>query len=188
MTSAGLNSMLATRFPPSFEGNPWAYGFALFSLTLISAISFSMIVGYALEARRQREIDRLTRNLLAQPTRAMLSPITLYRLIVSGLLMTILFGALPDVVVMLAWGEAEDPTMWLFLQIDRVFDGLTLAPFTIAIYVAVRAAQAVDHRLAVDNLQISLRPSWSTLRDKLKILGLVLLIAIGVTLYKAHIR
>ena len=37
-----MHDVLAHTFPPSFEGSPWSYGFALFSLTLICALSFAM--------------------------------------------------------------------------------------------------------------------------------------------------
>jgi hypothetical protein len=51
-----------SRFPPSFDGNPWSYGYALFGLTLVSAASATVLVSYLLEARERRAINRLLEN------------------------------------------------------------------------------------------------------------------------------
>ena len=175
----------ATRFPPSFEDSPLAYGLALFSLALVTSISLGVVISYALEAKRNREIDRLLSNWVARSRHATLSPLVLHRIILSGVLLTIVFGGLPDVLVLLAWGEASDATMWALFNIDRIMDGLTIIPFLTSIFVSLRAAAIVDHRLAAEPLTISLKPTWGMIRDKLKIAGLVLCIAVGVTAYKS---
>lgn len=174
-----------TRFPPSFDNNPALYAFALFSLSLITSISLGIVIGYGLEARRAREVDRLIQNQLTRVDTPALSPVSIHRLIVSGFLLTIIFGALPDVLVMLAWGEAADTTMTILFDVDRAFDGLTLLPFLGSVFISLRAAQVVDHRLAVEPLKIRIKPSWGMIRDKMKIAALVLFISAGVTFYKS---
>jgi len=177
---------MPARFPPSFEDSPIAYAFALFSLALITAISLAVVINYFLEERRARELERRvgTRTLAGVPY-AEITLLRLHRLIASGFLLTIIFGALPDVLVLLAWGEASDDAMWLLFQLDRFFDGMTLLPFLGAIWIGAQASQAVDHRLALDPAPMRLNFSWGLIKDKIKIGGLVLCIAVGVTLYKA---
>lgn len=179
---------MPARFPPSFEDSPIAYAFALFSLALITAISLAVVINYVLEERRARELERrvgkLPRTLLGSRY-AEITLLRLHRLIASGFLLTIIFGALPDVLVLLAWGEASDTTMWALFQLDRFFDGMTLLPFLASIWIGAQASQAVDHRLALDPAPMRLNFSWGLIKDKIKIGGLVLCIAVGVTLYKA---
>ena len=173
------------RFPPSFDDSPLAYGFALFSLTLVTAISLHIVIGYALESRREREISRRIQNRAYPPRRNGLTLLGLHRIIVSGFLTTIILGAGPDVLVLLSWGEASDATMWTLFQIDRICDALLLLPFMVSVFFTLRAGMPVDHLLGLDPIKISLRPSCGMVRDKLKIMGAVLCIAGGVTLYKA---
>lgn len=177
--------MEPTRFPPSFDESPLAYAFALFSLTLVTAISLHIVIGYALEHRREAEISRRVCNQAHAPLKHGMTLLGLHRVIVSGFLLTIIFGAAPDVLTMLAWGEASDQTMWTLFQIDRAFDGLLLLPFLLSVFVTIRAGMPVDHLLGRDPVKVTLRPTWGMVRDKLKIMGAVLCIAVGVTFYKA---
>lgn len=177
------------RFPPMFDDSPFAYAFALFSLTLASALSLAMLIGFILEARRGKEIAALVGS-RTPPSRSG-SPLNLFdlhRLIVSGFLLTILLGAMPDVVVLLAWGEASDRAMYSLFQLDRIFDGLTILPLATSLGLSTIAAQSVDHRLYIEPAPVRLSFKWSSLRDKFKIGGVVLCIAIGVTLSKAGLQ
>lgn len=173
------------RFPPSFDDSPLAYAFALFSLALITSISLAQVTSYLLEHRREREINRRLNNQAYPPRPHGWTLLDLHRLIVSGFLLTIIFGALPDVLTLLAWGEASDDTMWNLFLIDRAFDGAASLPFLGAIFVSIRAGGSVAHVLGRDPIQIELRPTKGMVRDKLKIMGAVLCIAVGVTFYKA---
>jgi hypothetical protein len=183
-----------SRFPPSFDDSPLSYAVALFSLTLVSSISLSVISTYLLEARRTRQIDAAIGNLLGpDPWRPFnlwrlgrVTPVTIHRLVVSLLLATILCGFLPDVIVLLAWGEASAATMDRLFTFDRICDGATILPFGGAVIVLWRAAQVVDHRLTMAEIRLSLLPHWSTVRDKVKLVAVVAVIALGVTLYKAY--
>lgn len=172
-----------SRFPPSFDGNPWTYGFALFSLTLVSAVSAAILVRYALEARQRREIDVKIHNALARPRLPRI--ISVHRLIVSGLLLTILIGAFPDVLILLAWGEASDGTMEILFAIDRVGDGLVVFPFVAAAVLSTWIGQVLDHRIALDASAITMRMSVSQLRERARMVAIVFLIALGVTLAKS---
>lgn len=180
-----MNEVSPTRFPPSFDGNPWTYGWALFSLTLVSAISLAILVGWALEARHQREIDRRLDNWVSATRVPQLTVYQLHRLTKIGFLITILLGAMPDAVLLYAWGEATDATIIVLFAVDRYCDGILLVPFLWTTFLILWGGQAVDHRLAADPGLLNVKPSWRFVRDNLKIVGVVLLIAVGVTYSKA---
>lgn len=172
------------RFPPSFDNSPLSYGFAVFSLTLVSALSLAQLLSYWFEGRARREAQKIAMNLVTEPL-ASFSALQVHRMIVSGFLLTILFGALPDVLVLLFWGEAADRTMEALFLIDRVLDGALLFPFLWSIAMLAYAYQAIPQTL-VRNAGVGLaRPTWQMVRDKLKIIGAVLVLAVGVTLAKA---
>jgi len=183
-------NMAVTRFPPSFDNNPLTYGFALFSLSLVTAVSMAIIIGWVVEARRSCRIDQIIRNPIPRPLRrgrkpGCISAVTLYRLIVGLLLSTVVSGALPDVAVLLAWGEASPTMMDVLFSIDRICDGALLLPFLVAIFLIARATQVTEHRLALDPVMVKLRPAKGVLREKAKMVGLLLLIAAAVTVFKA---
>lgn len=174
-----------SRFPPSFDGNPWSYGFALFSLTLISAVTLAMLCAYVLDARAKASMNETLDNYVRQPSFSNLSPLTLHRQIVSGFLLTIFMLAFPRALVLLAWGEASVETMEFLFALERHGAGLVLLPFMVSVTLAVAAGQAVDHRLGLELGTVQLRVSWQRLHERLKMALVVLLIAVGVTLAKS---
>lgn len=175
---------LLSRYPPSFEGNPWSYGFALFSLTLICALAIAMLMHMLFESRAKHAAYQM----LGQdppPPEPWASPLTIHRSIVACFLMTILFGAFPDVLILFLWGDAAPETMDLLFFTDRVGDGLTGIPFTAAAALTAWGSQVVPQQL-IRNTPIPVRaPTWRTFKDQAKIAGMVLFIALGVTLAKA---
>ncbi len=176
-----------TNFPPSFDGSPWSYGFALFSLTLISAFALAQLLSQLFEYRRAREIERAINNALPPPL-PLPKPnlLSTYRHIVAGLMLTIVCGAAPDVVFLMAWGEATAGSMDIILLIDRIGDGLTVLPFLWAIWSLAWAAQSLPQSMAFRAAQIPMvKPRLPLFRDKLKIAAIVLVIAVGVTIGKA---
>ncbi|WP_066723596.1 hypothetical protein [Sphingomonas pituitosa] len=177
--------MMQTRFPPSFNDNPLSYGFALFSLALITSISLAYVIAAVLERSREREVNAKIRNVALPPSPTGLTLLSYHRLILCGLLLTIILGAGPDVLLLLAWGEASDEAMWWIFQLDRVCDAATIIPFLMSMFLTIRAERSIEHRLGLDPIKIPVRPTWGMVRDKLKITGAVLCIAVGVTLYKA---
>lgn len=174
-------------FPPSFDGNPWTYGFALFSLTLVSALSLGQLLAYAFEARRAREVSRLLHNAAPRPmpVPVPISTLAAHRLIVSSFLLMAFFGAAPDVLILLAWGEAGNATLEALYLVDRLGDGFVMFPFLSALWMLARTSQALPQQLA-KAVEIPLGPfRWQMLRENLRVVGLVLFIAAGVTLGKA---
>lgn len=174
-------------FPPSFDGNPWTYGFALFSLTLVSAMSLAQLLNYLFEAQRKREISQLVGNVLPPEPKPPMSSLTAFRTIVSSFLLMAFLGATPDVFILLAWGEASGETMlWLYM-LDRVWDGLVVLPFGYALWMLERTRQALPQQLA-KVIHVPLGPfRWEMAVNNLKIATMVFLIAVGVTLGKASV-
>lgn len=173
-----------TTFPPSFDDNPWSYGFALFSLTTICAVALSMLGQFLFERRARIAAEKVALNLphIPQP---FATPLGIHRTIISCFLATILLGALPDTLVLFFWGEASTQTMeWLFL-IDRAGDGLTIVPFLSAAMLSAWGIQAIPQALIREARVQLRRPGWDTVKDKLKIAAVVLAISIGVTIAKA---
>lgn len=177
--------MVATSaYPPSFEGNPWSYGFALFSLTLICALSLAMLMHMLFEVRAKRAAFEM----LGQhppPPEPWASPLTIHRTIVACFLLTILCGAFPDVLILFAWGEGAPSTMDALFFFDRMGDGMTGVPFICAAALTAWGYQVVPQQL-IRNTPIPIRaPTWRTFKDQGKIALMVLLIACGVTVAKA---
>ena len=176
------------KFPPTFEGNPFTYAFALFALALLSAMSLSLLIHFALESRRHWRVHTLIDNRLPSPRPEKLPwSLIAFRGIICCLLLTLVFGALPDVLVLLAWGEATEGTMTMLFLIDRVFDGLTVVPFITAITLIAWSSQSHEQLLlAYGDVQL---PAFNlrVLKQNLKLILLVLLIVVGVTVGKASV-
>jgi hypothetical protein len=174
--------LIETRFPPTFEDNAWAYGFALFSLTVIAATSAAILSNYWFEFRRDRAV-RLSRMCSVKPD--VTHPLTVYRFQIGCLLTMALIGTLPDVLVLLAWGEASDTTMWALFQIDRIGDGMCVLPFGLFMASYLLNREALDRTLTLDAGYVPIRPRWVQLKDKVGIVVWALVIALGATLFKA---
>lgn len=173
-----------SRFPPTFDGNPWTYGFALFSLTLVTALSLAQLLQYWFEVRARRAAEQIAANHPRAPL-PLFSVVNVWRMIVSGFLLTIVFGALPDVLILLLWGDTTSSHMELLFTADRLGDGLTLLPFAASTALLAWAGQAVPQVLMRQANAPLKRPTWFMVREKLRIVGLVLAIAVLVTLAKA---
>ncbi len=173
------------QYPPSFDGNPLSYGFALFSLTLICAFSIATLLHFLFESRLDQLLKRQMPGYCPSPRLQWSSPLSIHRMIVTGFLFTILFGAFPDVLVLFAWGEGTRRTMDILFLLDRIGDALTFVPFTAAIFLTAWGSQVVPQQLVRDTPVGLRRPTWRTVRDQFKIVGMVLIIAAGVTLAKA---
>lgn len=173
-------------FPPSFDGNPWTYGFALFSLTLVSALSLTQLLAFWSERRRVWTIYRLLQSEVPPPRPVPpLSVLGAHQRIIASLLLMAFLGATPDVFILMTWGEGGAPTLELLYLLDRVCDGLCVFPFLNATFLMIRTRQAMQQQLA-KAADIPLGPfRWAQLRQNAKVFVIVLLIAIGVTLGKA---
>ena len=173
-------------FPPSFDGNPWAYGFGLFGDVVASALALTLLATIVLESRRKRQADRLLGNYVDNPREPLWSPLFIYRASTVSMLTFIVMRCLPDALWMLAWGEVSEPTIRAMLALDLWADGVALVPFFISIICWAWGRQVIPHRLMNgDGLKGARRPSWSTIWKNGRIVLVVLLIAVGVTIGKA---
>ena len=177
-----------TDFPPQYAGNPTLYLGALFSLTLICAISIAHLLAMGTEARRN-SLDRnvsVKRVVEIEGIRGWLTLLGSYRSIIAGLLITFVFGALPDVFLLYAWGEVSMSTIYFIWEVDRLFDGLALLPFLVSMGIMAWVSQALPQRLAqVDRTPLQ-QPRLFMFTKYLKIFGIVLVISLGVTLGKVN--
>lgn len=178
-------SALLSPYPPSFDGNPWSYGFALFSLTLICALSFAMLLHFVFEARARTAAWRISAVPTPKPLK-LASPLMIHRAIITGFLLTILLGAFPDVLILFAWGEAQTDTIDALFLADRICDGMTSFPLLASAALSAWGAQVVPQQLVTTH-DIALRaPQLRTIVGQLKIVGMVMFIAAGVTFAKAQ--
>lgn len=182
-----MDQVALSPFPPSFDDNPWSYGFALFSAVLISSLCLAHLLGYAFDYHRTLEADRKRGTARRARFLNFGSAECVYRMIVGGLLTALLVRVLPDAVVMLAWGEASSETMTILFGIDRYLDGLAIIPFIFSSLLLVWSSQAIPDGLMAEAQNRLAPPRWEMLRNRGKIALVVLVIAVGVTLGKAGI-
>lgn len=180
-------AIAASRFPPSFDGNPWSYGFALFGLTLISALCVAQLMLFWFESRaREAAAASPAVHTFPPVAAATWTPLSIHRWIMTGVLTTILFGALPDVLILFFWGEASVTTMDNLFLADRLLDGLTIFPFLTASLLSAWASQVIPQQLFGAATIALQRPRWWMIRERLKVVLFVLAIAVGVTIGKAY--
>lgn len=186
-TAASLAYAGQSPFPPSFDGNPWAYAFGLFGDIVAAALALTMLLTLLLESRRNREVDRLVQNWLpSQPGVPAWSPLFLYRASTASVLLFIVMRAAPDALWMLAWGEVSEAAIRVMLAIDLWADGLALAPMFFAVTCWCLGRQVIPQKLlAGPAAQTAGRPDWQMLWKNGRIVLVVLVIAVGVTIGKA---
>ncbi|EJL21885.1 hypothetical protein [Novosphingobium sp. AP12] len=171
--------------PPSFEGNAWAYAFALFGLTLVSFLSLKKLLSVLTEARRERAIERKVGvGFTRRPAILFWTPLGLFRWKISCLYVCILMGASGDVLVMLLWREVSARTMEFLLAFDRALDGATIVPFMLAFMIGEWSDQAIPHALIRVNEAVR-PPKWDRVKGSVGMTGLIGFIALGVTIGKA---
>lgn len=124
-----MTSLPASRFPPSFDDSAWAYGFALFGLTLLCGMAIALLVVNLMEGRTNREISLRLANPVRQPWNEGTTILSLYRFKINCLLSVIIMGAVPDVIFLLSGGEAGHRTIEVLFMVDRVGDGMAVIPF-----------------------------------------------------------
>lgn len=176
---------MTSPYPPSFDGNPWSYGFALFSLTLVCALALALLLNFWFESRSRRRAWRSSMAVAGQGPEPFATPLSIHRLIITGFLLTVLIGAMPDVLVLYWWGEASRPTMDALFLMDRIGDGATFIPFTISCGLSAWGLQVLPQKLVRETAVELTLPTWRTVKDQLKIVGAVLVVAAGVTIAKA---
>lgn len=173
-------------FPPSFEGNPWSYGFGLFGDVVASALALTLLLSYVFDERRNRTVQRIVSAPLNHPTGRAWSPLFLYRTSIMSLLTFVVMRALPDALWMLAWGEVSEATIKALLILDLVMDGLALAPLFLAVMCWCWGRQVIPQMLVIETRAgVTGGPPWDVLWKNGRIILVVLVIAVGVTIGKA---
>ena len=109
-----MNGVLHGPFPPSFDGSPVLYGWALFSLLLMPGLA-TMIGGF------------LGRDLWRDRRRGVDS-VSALRSLVTAVCVTILLRCIPEVVYMICYPEATDESIARILTVKRVCDIISLVP------------------------------------------------------------
>ena len=160
-------------FPPAFHDSPFSYGFALFGLLIMAAVSLSRTV-YSV-----RHLD-LARN-------GWRTPVTLARFGQIGLFSAILLLTAPDLAVLLLWNEINDVAMVRLWALDRLFDGLALIPFMWAVILILRGQFRMIEQLIRPPLPEDLFSAWPQIRRQLGIIFLVAVIAVGVAVGKTYL-
>ena len=176
------NANMAADIPPAFAGNRAAYGFALFSLFTMSTLAI-------------RKIHMMILMLKNEPWRQ--NPdVGLYRLAIIFGLATILCGAVPDVALLLVWGEVSASFTVDLMTVDRIGDGLTIVPFLTMIGILVRVEQL--ERLPQPDLDrlkafrpvsrtqeiFAVIPRKDAFAEQARIIGSVFIIAAGLAIFK----
>lgn len=175
-------------FPPSFEGDPLSYLFGLFGDVVAAGLAMAILLGMLFERRRKEHVAKAlgSQRFLIQRGLHRFTVLEVYRTFVISVLMFIVMRAAPDAVWMLLWGEVPEPTIRVLLKADLILDGVALLPFFLAIVCWGWSRQTIPQKL-VDESQVQMpRLSLGMVWQNTKIVALVLLIAAGVTLGKAH--
>lgn len=173
-------------FPPSFEGNPWAYGFGLFGDVVASSLALTLLLSYVFDERRNRSVQRIVAAPFNRRPGPAWSPLFLYRTSIMSLLTFVVMRALPDAVWMLAWGEVSERTIRFLLATDLVMDGLALFPLFLAVMCWCWGRQVIPQMLVIETRAgVTGGPPWAVLWKNGRIILVVLVIAVGVTIGKA---
>lgn len=175
---------LSSPYPPDFAGNPISYGYALFSLTLIASLSLASLMHLVFEARAQAAAWKLSEVERPKPL-PFATPLTLFRVIIASFMLSFFLGTAPDVVRLSLYGEANMSTLHNIDTVDRICDGLASTPFLIGCVMLAWGSQVMPQQLVKETRVLISRPNWRTVKDQLRIAGVTLLIAAGVTIAKA---
>lgn len=100
----------------------------------------------------------------------------------------LLFGALPDALVLLCWGEVSTTTLRTLLIIDRTLDGFIIFPFLAGCFTLAWIWPSLTQSVAEVGLRNSMPPLNRRFAMKIaRVPALLLLISIGVTIGKASV-
>ena len=173
-------------FPPSFEGNPFAYGFGLFGDVVSASLALTLLLTYLFEARRSRQVNHLVDNYVVNNGLGRWTPLFLYRATIISLLSFVVMRSLPEAVWMLAWGEVPESTIRFLLALDLISTSAALIPLFFAVLCWCWGRQVIAQLLVIEvRAGITGGPPWPTIWKNARIVLVVVLIAIGVTIGKA---
>lgn len=162
-TTHFLASFVHGPFPPSFEGNAVAYLWALFGLIIANLLA----------------LEWLWRTVWAfiEAPAPLKAPVTCTRIIILGMVLTVLVGGLPDLVLIMSWGDVTPATRMAIAWVDKVLDGLVFVPFSFAWLFARLGGPMIDWQLERQPLPLDLWPTWQQMKRPLKIGGAAFAIA-----------
>lgn len=173
-------------FPPSYENDPWSYGFGLAGDLIASALCLAMLLTYLFERRRMKRVSHRVGIPPPLPIPRW-SVFWVYRAFNVNVLLFIVMRALPDAVWMLLWGEVEIRTIEMMLLLDLYCDGLALVPLFFAILCWAWGRQSIPQSLLSERGGGRMAPpTWQMIGRNGMIVVLVLVISVGVTVGKVY--
>lgn len=154
-------------FPPSFDGQPLTYMLAVFGLLLIELLALEWLW-------------RLTWSFRGNG-RTWRHPLTIQRGVTVLLLLPVVFGGVPDLLLLMLWAEIDGPMRETLAMIDRLLDGVLWLPFSLAWLLAQFGQGVIEYQLVRHPLPVNLWPTRDQLSYSLKIGLGVFTIAFAVT-------
>lgn len=174
-------------FPPTFEGNPWSYGFGLFGDVVAAALALTMLLTFIFEKRRHRQIHIILNTVSHDAPITKWSPLWLYRSGMMCFLSFVVMRAVPEALWMLAWGEVSLPTIEFLLRFDLISDGVSIIPLAFATVFWAWGRQVIPQQLTTGLSRTSTGgPPWDAFIRNGRIVAIVIVIAILVTIGKAN--
>lgn len=113
-------------FPPSFDDNAFLFGWALFARLMVLMLASATVVRLVSRTR----VEALPCN----------HPVFYHRAAFIMVLVATMLGSGADVITYLPWGEVQADTMARYMTAARIMDGLTVFPFTMALFVPLWVA------------------------------------------------
>jgi len=154
-------------FPPSFDGQPLTYMWAVFGLLLLELLALEWLWRLAWAYRSSG--------------RGWRHPLTINRTIKVLLVLAPVLGGMPDLLLLMLWPEISGATRETLAMIDRQLDGVIWVPFSLAWMLAQFGRGVIDYQLVRHPIPVNLWPTGSQLRHSLKIGLGVFAIAFAVT-------
>lgn len=157
-------------FPPSFEGNPYIFMFALFCTMVASLVSLTQI--YFISNEIVKVPDTVT------------SPLSIYRYQLVLTYLTILMACGPDAVYLWTFNEISPEATSTVLNIDRIFDSIFLIPFALFTWLQLRCGAVLRYHLLMRATPITIQPDKSIIRLNVIVAVLIFIMSVAVTISK----
>lgn len=174
----------AAPFPPSAADSPFTYGLALFSLVTMVAIALAVLLAVILGEKRRRQFTGDPRFQVFNTYRRSDLNFALRTALISFCVF-ILFGATPDALILLLWGEIEQDTLGTLMTLDRLFDGVIIVPFLLGAGILAWSRQSLQQATAEVRRNLLPPFTWRAVAAFARIPVVIIIIAAGVTLGKA---
>lgn len=151
-------------FPPSFQGDRWAYAFSVFGL--LGSCLLALEWGWRIVIR------------LIDERRPFREPVTVARLAMLGVLIATLCRISPDVFLVMSWPEISPHTRATVALVDRLMDGVSVIPMTFSWAIALFGGAMIEYQLVKKPVPANLWPTWRRMRRPLSMGALILIIAL----------